>query len=1226
MLRFPKEVNLPTRLQIHPHLYKRTNYISKPKSPERKKLKKIREVKKLKKEKLKQFKENSLKKNKAKKAIKSVVTSPKRKRNKSKVKKLTKEKSIPSSDLILSESNQKLVKAKIEKLEIEAKIVSVMQNVDNREAPVVKKVNNEEISVMQEVEDEIAPVFQQGLKGGMDQHQESTNNWPTRNIVTESVEDQIKFVNTGTDCFVNSSLQFFRKMGFMAFLKRELLPVMAHLNDQDYTLSKMLVNLFSDTTRQPVETSMIRSLVAIESRKPDLDRGTQEDAEEFLRSLIEIISKEFNKSLSFGDIKEKHCGSEKRTKIFLDNPSGSCRGCDQYSTSEEMTFFFLKLRIPSSQSSISISSLIDSYFSEGTERLRMKCSTCCVHQQNGIPCPQTGFCNREAVNKTELIKAPEYLCVQLIRYDDFGKVITEVNIEEVLIFNNNSYEPICLLNHIGTQRDQGHYVTHSKTDSGKWMLYDDNDIYLSSLKQANSNENYLVLFKKKNASISNEGRSVNDDEDNTDTIISVGTSNKSEDNTKKRKHCNKNKELEKSIKCLKTKIVCFGCQKEFANIESHFKGKIGKKCKLQYYEQENMETNVFSTSDHEEIRQGDKSKQSEEKGQSENMSTSIEIKCKGCGNKFKKFLRHVSSKSFQKCKPNYSTEELKVEIEKATENAEIKKKESHQKYRQTKSGKEALKRYQQSKNGKQKLSEATQRYQQTESGQQKLSEATQTYQQTESGKERTKRYQQTESGKERTKRYQQTESGKERTKRYQQTESGQQKLSEATQRYQQTEIAKEAKKRYRETDNAKVKQRESKKRFAIKKILTNFETDTGFNNICCYCNQYKSFNGCSKISTLNEEEQMEYLKLDERFNKSKDNEFYICHYCLKKIKEGKAQKKEEKMDFHLEDFPKEFLNEVKQVTNVDEVLFRNMENLGINDPDYIREKYEKEALKLNKLEDFILKIILPFVRVAHCKRGPYLMVKGNLVLISNDIDKSLSKIVPNEQQLLPVSFKRKMQYKGAFLEEWIDVEKVKMYFSWFKENNPHYEDIELSEEMIQHFEKETMKSSMEFEKLSNQSTSSKESSNEEDKNCQSEKDFISKEVLDELYNSENDDDEEENSPFAHEKNIKMDQTSMFMDKYESDVNLPSVANRMANLIINFEKNNQIDYVVEDEVEHEQSENEDTSDDEGFNINEYGIVITLEQVHNIQPQNCFIEALYFFDILTDDLKECKHNHQ
>merc|ERR1719186_165504 len=108
---------------------------------------------------------------------------------------------------------------------------------------------------------------------------------------------------------------------------------------------------------------------------------------------------------------------------------------------------------------------------------------------------------------------------------------------------------------------------------------------------------------------------------------------------------------------------------------------------------------------------------------------------------------------------------------------------------------------------------------------------------------------------------------------------------------------------------------------------------------------------------------------------------------------------------------------------------------------------------------------------------------------------------------------------------------------------------------------------MEFEKLSNQSTSLKESSNEEDKNCQSEKDFISKEVLDELYNSENDDDEEENSPFAHEKNVKMDQTSMFMDKYESDVNLPSVANRMANLIINFEQNNQINYVVEDEVEH-----------------------------------------------------------
>ena len=230
MLRFPKQVILPTGVKIHLHLYKRTNYISKPRSPERKKLKKIREARKLKKEQLKQFKEKSFKKNIARKAIKSVVTSPKRKHNKSKVKKLSKEKSIPSSDLILTESNLKLVNAKIGELEIEAEIISVLQNVKNQESPVVKKLNNEKISVMQEVEDEIVPAFQQSLKGGMNQEQESTNNWPTRNIVTESVEDQIKFVNTGTDCFVNSSLQFFRKMGFIAFLKRELLPVMAHLN------------------------------------------------------------------------------------------------------------------------------------------------------------------------------------------------------------------------------------------------------------------------------------------------------------------------------------------------------------------------------------------------------------------------------------------------------------------------------------------------------------------------------------------------------------------------------------------------------------------------------------------------------------------------------------------------------------------------------------------------------------------------------------------------------------------------------------------------------------------------------------------------------------------------------------------------------------------------------------------------------------------------------------
>ena len=180
-----------------------------------------------------------------------------------------------------------------------------------------------------------------------------------------------------------------------------------------------------------------------------------------------------------------------------------------------------------------------------------------------------------------------------------------------------------------------------------------------------------------------------------------------------------------------------------------------------------------------------------------------------------------------------------------------------------------------------------------------------------------------------------------------------------------------------------------------------------------------------------------------------------------------------------------------------------------------------------------------------------------------------------------------------------------MYFNWFKENNPHYKDIDFSEEMIHQFEKETMKKSLEFENTANKIH---EGSNENEKILQSEKKCISKEVLDEFYNSDESDDEEDSSLFAHEKNIKMDQTSMFSDKYETDVNLPTVANRLANIIINFEDNNKINKILEDEFENEKSDTEYESEDErqlNMNVNESGIVITLEDINqSIAESNLF----------------------
>jgi hypothetical protein len=87
-----------------------------------------------------------------------------------------------------------------------------------------------------------------------------------------------------------------------------------------------------------------------------------------------------------------------------------------------------------------------------------------------------------------------------------------------------------------------------------------------------------------------------------------------------------------------------------------------------------------------------------------------------------------------------------------------------------------------------------------------------------------------------------------------------------------------------------------------------------------------------------------------------------------------------------------------------------------------------------------------------------------LILISNDIQHSFSRLLPQPQQIQAVSFKREIEYKGAFLEEWVDIGKLKMYFEFFKANNPLFKDYVLDQEKLQQFEKETIEAAEYFEK------------------------------------------------------------------------------------------------------------------------------------------------------------------
>ena len=124
----------------------------------------------------------------------------------------------------------------------------------------------------------------------------------------------------------------------------------------------------------------------------------------------------------------------------------------------------------------------------------------------------------------------------------------------------------------------------------------------------------------------------------------------------------------------------------------------------------------------------------------------------------------------------------------------------------------------------------------------------------------------------------------------------------------------------------KDKEREEKKQMKEKneknrqrnRLLNQFETDTGFEVICCCCNQFKCKNKCTKAKRLSLEEHNTYLLKDEAFNLSKDNEFYVCNICFKKIK-AKNMSSNKDM-FQWSNFPKSLLQQVKERSKIDEKM------------------------------------------------------------------------------------------------------------------------------------------------------------------------------------------------------------------------------------------------------------------------------------------------------------------
>ena len=195
--------------------------------------------------------------------------------------------------------------------------------------------------------------------------------------------------------------------------------------------------------------------------------------------------------------------------------------------------------------------------------------------------------------------------------------------------------------------------------------------------------------------------------------------------------------------------------------------------------------------------------------------------------------------------------------------------------------------------------------------------------------------------------------------------------------------------------------------------------------------------------------------------------------------------------------------------------------------------------------------------------------------------------------MIPVCFKRKLSYSGSYLEEWIDKEKVRIFYSWLRKYNHLYRDTKLDMETLDTFVYESMSAIEDLERI-NKKLKDESDSDESDHESSTEQDKSLESGIDATFVSD----------ISVEKNHSNDQSqcSLFMNKYCEDPDLPSIANRLADVIIAFEIDKAIsnnftndedfdDELVteEDFINDEETEDEKNQDKETFNVWSQNIV-------------------------------------
>ena len=273
---------------------------------------------------------------------------------------------------------------------------------------------------------------------GVKSTQSTSNRKKPTEDATTLMETYLQLANNPGEnlCFVNTNLQILRSLGIFhgLFSSRAW-----NEHPERRTLAPILTELELVFSSVEASAEKIRLLVATASEKLTMASGDQQDILEFLNLMLREMEKELTALGLSNTVMEHFKMRDKIVKKFLHGQgAGVCPNCHHVPAEQYDNFSVLRLPVPRrgisrSSKTFSLSQLILKQYSE-EEQQPMKCPTCCRHEEY---CPLTGKCSpRSYTQQRVLIKSPNILLVQLMRFDANSKLFTKVNAEDILELPN----------------------------------------------------------------------------------------------------------------------------------------------------------------------------------------------------------------------------------------------------------------------------------------------------------------------------------------------------------------------------------------------------------------------------------------------------------------------------------------------------------------------------------------------------------------------------------------------------------------------------------------------------------------------------------------------------------------------------------------------------------------------------------------------------------------------